>query len=275
MKKISKPARIDEAPADLPLATKFASAYARLIEFHQIVADADLKRDIKRTARAKPAELAKKLAVAPSDQITWHDLALHARNEPDSWQDVWNRIRDEAAVEVTSGHRAASVVATGCEHGPLERARFLRAREDLRREWDPAPGSESMLIDMLAQIQAVWEIWLARHICPLQQETIAITESGLEVHRRLGDSTRDFMDTFAGSPELTAEMVDRFNRVYLRTLRALRDLRRMAPQVLVQHAGQVNVGEKQVNVSETIQTQPTDCTNELVRPSDALPEVTR
>jgi hypothetical protein len=40
-------------------------------------------------------------------------------------------------------------------------------------------------------------------------------------------------------------MVDRFNRIFLRTLRALRDLRKHAPTVVVQNAGQVNVGEQQ------------------------------
>jgi hypothetical protein len=45
-------------------------------------------------------------------------------------------------------------------------------------------------------------------------------------------------------------MVERFNRLFLRTLRALRDYRRYTgPPVLVQHAGQVNVAQQQVNVS--------------------------
>jgi hypothetical protein len=44
-------------------------------------------------------------------------------------------------------------------------------------------------------------------------------------------------------------MVDRFNRIFLRTLRALRDLRRYAPPVIVQNAGQVNVASQQVNLA--------------------------
>jgi hypothetical protein len=43
-------------------------------------------------------------------------------------------------------------------------------------------------------------------------------------------------------------MVDRFNRIFLRTLRALRDLRRQEP-VVVRRAGQVNVGHQQINVA--------------------------
>jgi hypothetical protein len=47
-----------------------------------------------------------------------------------------------------------------------------------------------------------------------------------------------------------AAMVDRFNRLFLRTLRASQDHRRcLPPQVVVQNAGQVNVGTQQVNLA--------------------------
>ena len=49
--------------------------------------------------------------------------------------------------------------------------------------------------------------------------------------------------------EQAAAMSDRFNRLFVRTLRALRDLRRYSPQVVVQHAGQINVAQQQVNLS--------------------------
>jgi hypothetical protein len=49
--------------------------------------------------------------------------------------------------------------------------------------------------------------------------------------------------------EQAAGMVDRFNRIFLRTLRALRDLRRLPPAVIVAKADQVNVGGQQVNVA--------------------------
>jgi hypothetical protein len=45
-----------------------------------------------------------------------------------------------------------------------------------------------------------------------------------------------------------AEMADRFNRIFLRTLRGLAEMRRR-PAVLVHNAGQVNVAEQQVNLT--------------------------
>ena len=47
-----------------------------------------------------------------------------------------------------------------------------------------------------------------------------------------------------------AQMADRFNRLFLRTLRQLRDLRRYAPVVIQNNGGQVNVGQQQVNVAK-------------------------
>ena len=44
-------------------------------------------------------------------------------------------------------------------------------------------------------------------------------------------------------------MADRFSRLFLRDLRALRDLRRYAPAVVVQGSAQINVAERQVNVN--------------------------
>ena len=46
-----------------------------------------------------------------------------------------------------------------------------------------------------------------------------------------------------------AAMADRWQRAFLRDLRALRDLRRYAPAVVVHGSAQINVAERQVNVS--------------------------
>lgn len=46
-----------------------------------------------------------------------------------------------------------------------------------------------------------------------------------------------------------AEMAESFHRSGMRTLRTLRDLRRYATTVSIQNAGQVSIGEKQVNLS--------------------------
>jgi hypothetical protein len=58
----------------------------------------------------------------------------------------------------------------------------------------------------------------------------------------------------AQAVEQAARMIDRFNRIFLRTLRALQDTRRSTPALVVQNAGQVNVGAQQVNVATRQET---------------------
>jgi hypothetical protein len=48
---------------------------------------------------------------------------------------------------------------------------------------------------------------------------------------------------------LASAMVERFHRMFLRTLRAMQELRRHPLAVVVQNAGQVNVGGQQVNMT--------------------------
>jgi hypothetical protein len=54
----------------------------------------------------------------------------------------------------------------------------------------------------------------------------------------------------AAAIDQAAAMVDRFNRLFSRTLRDLRELRRSMPTLVVQHASQVNVAQAQVNVGQ-------------------------
>ena len=45
----------------------------------------------------------------------------------------------------------------------------------------------------------------------------------------------------------------RMSRLFLRTLRQLRDLRRYTPAVLVGNVGQLNIAQQQMNVAHTEQ----------------------
>lgn len=50
--------------------------------------------------------------------------------------------------------------------------------------------------------------------------------------------------------EHAATMIDRFNRLFLRTLRQLRDPSGYVPAVMIRNAGQVNIRQQQVNAAE-------------------------
>jgi hypothetical protein len=54
----------------------------------------------------------------------------------------------------------------------------------------------------------------------------------------------------AESVEYSLAMVVPFQNQIMKLLRSLPDLRRHAPSLVIQNAGQVNVGQQQVNVGE-------------------------
>jgi hypothetical protein len=103
---------------------------------------------------------------------------------------------------------------------------------------------ERQLVDTMAQAQTAVEYWLDRLMSKAAREAAmeraVLRDKDTPEPPRLGFQ----------AVEQAGAMVDRFNRIYLRTLRALRDLRRGPQPVLVQNAGQVNVAQQQVNVGQ-------------------------
>jgi hypothetical protein len=96
----------------------------------------------------------------------------------------------------------------------------------------------------MAQAQAGYLCWL--HTLTLRTELESCTND-----RRVQEEGRwgPPRQTDADALDQAAAMVDRFNRVLLRTLRALCDLRRHGGPVILQSGGQVNVAQQQVNVN--------------------------
>ena len=121
----------------------------------------------------------------------------------------------------------------------MTRARFPAIRDELTRDWRPKTGQERLLIDTMAQALTTQEHWHRRLMLP----------DSLENHEEEPSQYKAPRVPMATAIEQAANMVDRFNRNFMRALRQLRDLRRYAPQVIVKSAGQVNVGSRQVNVT--------------------------
>jgi hypothetical protein len=126
---------------------------------------------------------------------------------------------------------------------PWDRVQFVVLREELAAQWHPSNGIEWSLIDTMAQSYTAQLHWM-------EQLTLY---TGLEPHNDKEEiEVRGCWNrprvTDAQAIEQAAAMVERFNRLYLRTLRALTDLRRRAAPVLIR-AGQVNVGQQQVNMA--------------------------
>jgi hypothetical protein len=186
------------------------------------------------------------LMARPPEELMWVDLHRLARKNPELSLAHWETMKRTALENLRSGHRAAEAVETVVDN-PWQRACFLALREDLAAEWQPGNGIERQLIDTMAQAQTSYLFWLR-----------ILTERGtLERALNLGEMQENAKWVAprvedAAALEQAAAMADRFNRIFLRTLRALRDLRRYAGTVIVQNGGQVNVAQhQQVNVGAT------------------------
>jgi hypothetical protein len=175
-------------------------------------------------------------------EVSWADLEGLLERYPAKFQERWEEIKQAAREEISAGHRASRPVEV---YGstPWHRAQFIALRTELADGWQPRNGIERQLVDMLAQAQTAYEYWLKVLISNAAREAaLERAASGAK-----GTSEQPSVTGFQ-NVEQAGAMVDRFNRMYMRALRALRDLRRGLQPILVANAGQMNVAQ-QMNVA--------------------------
>jgi hypothetical protein len=217
------------------LGREMARGYLKLLRWYQQEMQVPIaEADTKARAVGDP-EWARRALDQPPDQVSWAGLsALLEHHAEEGWA-AWERIKTAARDHLTSGHRAAEVLESN--GGPWERAQFLAIRNAFREEWQPRGGIEDALIDQMAQAHSMYLYWLNR------AHVQASTEGRLEDHKlKQGGYWQPPRVDIAAAMDQAAAMADRFQRLFLRSLRALRDLRRYAPTVVVGSVGQLNVG---------------------------------
>ena len=187
----------------------------------------------------------------PVDRISWHDLGAALEEDFEKATLCMQTVFDAAEDHIKAGVYAGSALHNEL---PFEKAQFSYIRSAFIDEWQPRGGIEASLVDTLAQCYAAWQYWLgrsfsvARHedsiIVQKKRNKTAYEEGGWQAPRL---TAAEYLDH-------TTQMADRFNRMFLRILRQMRDLRRYASPVIVQNAGQVNIaadGGQQVNVQKS------------------------
>lgn len=187
-----------------------------------------------------PSASIESLCEQDSDKISWDDIEC-LETESESLQ-VWKWVMEKKRERLELGETAAMVVEGYCPR-PSERAEFLAIRQGVIDEWKPRGGLELTLIDTFVSALYMHRLWLDQHV---QRATTRAVIQRSDLKERGG-----WRPAFSWEEENTAravEVADRFHKMAMRTLRALRDLRRYAPAISIQSAGQVNIGEKQVNL---------------------------
>jgi hypothetical protein len=218
-----KPEPLPEARHARPLARELAAACRSQLNRYRH--EQGLSAEEAAAKAEEPCSLPRlwKLQDLDPQELTWENLQEMVGRTGTRAADRWEVIQQAAREMLRSGHWAAGMLE-GRESRPWDRAMFLAIREDLAEGWQPRNGIERQLIDQMAQAQTGLNFWLKRH------SEIAAVE---------GDE--------AAEPSLA--MADRYHRIFLRTARALCSLRKAPLAVVVQNAGQVNVGGQQVNVA--------------------------
>ena len=191
-------------------------------------------------AREAPADYAAWILERPPDQIGWSDLHYLADTDPEEFCRVWQAIKQGALDELRCGDRAARAVEPP-DSTSWQRAQFLAIRTDLCDGLQPTTGLERQLIDTMAQSLSLYFHWLNVHMMRASRERVSDKEL-LEEGKWQPPRVRD-----AEAVDQAALLADRHNKTFLRTLRALRDLRRFSPTIFINNANQVNVGGQQVN----------------------------
>ena len=235
---------IEGGPSEaLPLAVEMAKAHRQMVEYYRQQCKASPGEAVEKVGEWTDADQEQRILNSEPDQVSWLDLHMLAERDPDLQVQRWEEIKDYAREELRSGHRAGFAMDSMTSR-PWNRAQFLAVRDELAEQWLPRNGIELTLIDVMAQAYTAYLFWQERLTLWSALEPETDNQSVREKGTWNPPRVRDFQ-----AVDQAATMVDRFNRLFIRSLRSLRDLRRYSPMVIVQNASQVNVGDQQVNVS--------------------------
>ncbi len=241
--------------------------FVRRVAFHRSPAGGSLSIEEARkaafhacTSKEEAKEKFDSLMSLPVECLNFVDLLELHSQAPRVAERFWERVKREARKEFESGHLAANIsFPVDYMKEVWNIARYIGVRESFIAEWNPQGGIELSLIDMLTQAYFQWQYWLEQTVKRSRTREreehpayVQWKETRTELNKQIGWS-----DGFWLRPTVTEEQAldqaiqisDRWNRIFMRTLRQLRDLRRYAPVTI--NTGQVNIaadGGNQVNI---------------------------
>lgn len=186
------------------------------------------------------------------DQVSWYELERLYNRLPQLTKQVWQLIQVEARKELESGNRMAATLETlEWQRDAWKRAQFLAIRNGFVADWKPKGAIELSMIDMMAQAFSEYMFWSAEvHTRTTSDAKLLFSR---EEERRIEQARGHWLPPRVceqDAIEHAMQMMDRYNRLYLRTLRQLRDLRRYSTPVTINNPAQVNIaadGGQQVN----------------------------
>lgn len=222
---------------------RMAAAYAAEIRFHQKY-EGRSPDESRFETDALLKYYRETNAECPPEDVTWGRIDAAAQEDIEAGLSLWLRVRHASIDHIESGQYAASAINATT---PFQMAHFAAIRDKFSDDWQPRGGIEAAMIDMLAQSFCLYMTWIsiadqrARNMHDDQRKALSRYEES---------SWKSPYQSQADATEQARQTADSYNRMFLRTLRQMRDLRRY-PVTIQNNGGQVNVGAQQVNVSES------------------------
>jgi len=185
------------------------------------------------------------LATTPVKSLMWSDLRAMEAVTHGSSERAREALRKRARAEIQSGMWGCAAVQDASVQ-PYQQALYLALLDELTEGWQPRNGIERTLIEQMAQSHFQFQTWQKRLNTLINAE-----------RRKPGkEEVYEPRVSRTAAIEQAMNMTDRFQRMFLRTQRALRDMRRYT--INVEHVGQLNVGEQQVNINGSPEQQPNE-----------------
>ncbi len=204
-----------------------------------------------------------KLMGLPLESLHFVDLMKLQSTAPRVAEQFWEMAKFEGRMEFLSGHLGANISFPVDYMKELWNvARYQGVRDSFIAEWNPEGGIEIALIDMLTQSYFQWQYWIEQTVKRSKTREREEHPEYLRWKARNAPESQqnEYDDGYWIRPTVSeqqaldnaVQMTDRWNRIFMRTLRQLRDLRRYAP-VTINNPSQVNIaadGGQQVNLTD-------------------------
>lgn len=245
VKRTAEVSRTLEESEGLQLVEDMARVYARRVREHirywaESPEAADKLEKATANLQRRDGQLREEAENCAPHDLKWSHLQAVGAEDMQAALEVWARVGLAATDELETGRRAAIGLQSAT---PMELARFYSVRDAFIDEWQPRRGIESAMIDMLAQTFSLYLYWTQIS----HARAVGLCDNLEEVAKHeTWNKWKMPYEAVRESVEEAHRMSDRYNRMFLRTLRQMRDLRRY-PSVIVNNGGQVNVAQNQVN----------------------------
>jgi len=178
-------------------------------------------------------------------------------------QEEWDKFKQEALEGYVKGRFFMERIGRYREVDPTLAATLLNMRQAWIKEYDIKTVPEFVLLDM-AMVSYYHYLRINTEIGNLEgsiEWSYFILDAPTKTTTRKEANERTFETTEERESRARVEdlvdrlkedllpLMDRFNRMFIRNLKALRDLKRANIQLKIGQVGQLNIAEKQINVS--------------------------